>query len=153
MSGCECCLRLFAGQVSQVLGILCCKSSQRQTGMKLAQLMYVLPCLQDELERLKAENARLQRDNERFVRLVGAAALLLGHDMYVCVPAGPGSALAHSDTWQLAGRLTMPPASVRLRTTMHTNRADRPFWCPPPPLAVVFCRWTAASGAEAASPS
>jgi hypothetical protein len=32
---------------------------------------YCPVAVQDELERLKAENTRLQRDNERFVRLVG----------------------------------------------------------------------------------
>jgi hypothetical protein len=35
-----------------------------------ASLWLPLAALQDELERLKAENARLFRDNERFMRLV-----------------------------------------------------------------------------------
>lgn len=44
------------------------------------QLLWGAPpppaALQDELERLKAENARLFRDNERFVRLVSMGHLL-----------------------------------------------------------------------------
>jgi hypothetical protein len=46
----------------------------------------VLPvaALQDELERLKAENARLFRDNERFVRLVSMGTS--SNVSYLCPP-------------------------------------------------------------------
>jgi hypothetical protein len=62
-------------------------------------------CLQDELERLRAENARLQRDNERFVRLVSAAAAVVSKPGPATNRAAPSwwSAWPHFG-WQLSTR-------------------------------------------------